>query len=43
MNVVTRLDVAIVTLEIIGGAIFCTILANLVTYWIADLISGLKD
>lgn len=45
----TRLDVVIVTLEIMGGAIICTILVNLVAYWItklaywlAELISGLK-
>lgn len=43
MNVVTNLDIAIATLEIIGGAIVCMILVNLVAYWIANLISGLKD
>lgn len=42
MDVVTRLDVVIATLEIIGGAIVCTIAVNLVAYWIADLILGLK-
>ncbi len=42
MDVVTKLDIVIAALEIIGGAILCTIAVNLVTYWIADLISGLK-
>lgn len=32
MNVITKLDVIIVTLEIIGGAILCTIAVNLVAY-----------
>ena len=40
MNVVTNLDIAIATLEIMGGAIVSTIFINLVAYWIADLIIG---
>lgn len=36
------MNVAIVTLEIIGGAILCTILVNLVAYWIVDWIIGLR-
>ena len=40
---VTKLDVVIVTLEIMGGAIVITIAVNLIGYWIAKLISGLKD
>lgn len=42
MHVITKLDVIIATLEIMGGAIVCTIVVNLAAYWIADLISGLK-
>lgn len=36
------MNVAIVTLEIMGGAIVSTILVNLAAYWIADLIIGLR-
>lgn len=39
---VTNLDIAIATLKIMGGAILCTIVVNLIAYWIADLIMGLK-
>ncbi len=42
MNVVTNLDIVIATLEIMGGAIVCTILVNLIAYWITDLFIGLK-
>lgn len=36
------MDVAIGTLEIMGGAIVFTVLVNLIAYWITDLIIGLK-
>ena len=42
MNVVTKLDVIIATLEIMGGAIVTTVVINLIAYWIVDLIMGLK-
>ena len=41
MEVVTKLDIVIATLEIMGGSILCTLLINLAAYWIADLIIGL--
>ena len=42
MDVVTRLDVVIATLEIMGGAIVATVAINFIAYWIIDLIIGLK-
>ncbi len=39
---VTNLDIAIATLEIIGGAIVITIAVNLIAYWIVDWIMGLR-
>lgn len=35
---ITNLDIAIATLEIMGGAIVCIIFINLIAYLITDLI-----
>lgn len=40
MDVVTRLDIVIATLQIMGGAIICIVLVNFTAYLMADLLSN---